>query len=284
MSDVKPDPTVQEPVLTPPQTPDPNPPIVEVETEGAAEGLQPPSQPHPLSPGGVRFEQIYARAKTAEAELILEKEARIRAEAERDLLKQGTVPTTTHTQTAREYTNAELEAMVIEGRATRDQVDDYKEQRMEKRLAAKLQAQQEQSTREHSRLQTINSELGEYLNTIPNLADQNSNERKMVRDEYSWLLSIHGADDTKLTPTEKQSLILNATRNVFGPVRTLKDRMKSPVAEVHQGNFGGNPPMRRENPDQAILDKLTPAQVTHYQKQMRAGVYKNWKEVRFKAF
>ena len=263
--------------LSPP--PDPTPPPVVEGTKVEAAPSEPVKPPHPLEPGGVRFQQIYARAKGAEEELAEERELRIRAEAERDILKSGVVTPTT-AQPEREYTNAELTAMVIQGQATQDQVDEYKEQRLEKKIAGKLRAELDARQRDAGRADRLTVEFDSYTKAIPNIGVLDSVERKQVDAEYSWLLSIHGIDPMKLTAVEKQSLALNAVRNVFGPVTSISQRVALPSGEVHMGMIGGQPPVRKPNPDQAILDGLTPDQVTHYNKMMRAGRYpKGWADV-----
>ena len=232
--------------------------------------------PHPLEPGGVRFQQIYARAKGAEEELDIERERRIRAEAERDLLKTVTpVGKTDH-----EYTHLELESMVAQGQATREQVDKYKEDRLEARLAKKLRDEWDGRTREVQRAERLAVEFSGYTNAIPNIGVQGTEERKAVDAEFDYLTQIHGVNPIKLTPTERQALALNAVRNVFGPVNSLKQRTMPAVGEIHAGSIGGIPPLTKPNPDQAILDGLKPEQVEHYNKMMRAGRYpKGWAEV-----
>ncbi|MCI0557796.1 MAG: hypothetical protein MN733_04820 [Nitrososphaera sp.] len=252
---------------------------VEKVTEKAAEKNEPVKPVHPLEPGGVRFQQIYARAKGAEEELETERERRIKAEIERDILKAGgTVSSTAPTD--REYTNAELAALVIQGQATQDQVDQYKEQRLEKKISQRLRDEFEAKQRDAGRAERLTSEFADYTKAIPNIEVQGSDERKAVDNEFNWLVSAHGLDPAKLAAIDRQSLALNAVRNVFGPVTSIRQRVASPVGETHVGSFGVVPPVQKPNPDQALLNGLKPEQVQHYEKMMRAGRYPNgWSDV-----
>ncbi|MGH9429086.1 MAG: hypothetical protein ACRD2L_22620 [Terriglobia bacterium] len=260
---VAPEPPIAEP-QTPPSTPD-----------GTPEDVTPPQ--HPLAPGGVRFEQIYARMKRAEAELALEKEAKLRAEIERDvMLRTQTAPA----QPERTYSNAELEAMIASGQATREAVDDYREKQMEKHVLEKVQRESEESRVTADRLSKANTSLNQYVVAIPNLAVEGTPERTSLNAEFDWLCNLHGVAPAKLSQVEKQNLLLNAARNVFGSVNTIGTRSTPPRVEPQMGSIGGTPPRRTANPDQAVLDALTPEQVTHYTKMMKTGRYPGgWKEV-----
>ncbi|MCI0564050.1 MAG: hypothetical protein MN733_36705 [Nitrososphaera sp.] len=266
--------------LIPPASPVPS--VSETPAEKAVEKTVEKNEPvkpvHPLEPGGVRFQQIYARAKGAEEELETERERRIKAETERDILKAG--GTTGGTTTDREYTNAELAALVIQGQATQDQVDQYKEQRLEKKISQRLRDEFEAKQRDAGRAERLTSEFADYTKAIPNIEVQGSDERKAVDNEFNWLVSAHGLDLAKLAAIDRQSLALNAVRNVFGPVTSIRQRVASPVGETHVGSFGLVPPVPKPNPDQALLNGLKPEQVQHYEKMMRAGRYPNgWSDV-----
>ena len=53
----------------------------------------PKNKVNPLSPGGMRFEQVYAKGKQAERDRDHEKELRIAAEAKLEALTKGTTST-----------------------------------------------------------------------------------------------------------------------------------------------------------------------------------------------
>src|SRR3990167_3498611 len=64
-------------------------PVAEPAVAPAAEPVAEPEKKHPLEPGGERFNQVYARAKTAEARMQEEREGRIRAETEAQVLREA---------------------------------------------------------------------------------------------------------------------------------------------------------------------------------------------------
>ena len=236
-------------------------------------------KPHPLEPGGIRFNQIYARAKSAEEELEIEREKRIRAETERDLAK-SSPPSAPATTATKEYTDDELIAMLASGQATQAQVDSYKEDRLEQRVTKKLEARLDGRQRDESRSVKLSVDFNEYMKAIPNIGVQGTEERKAVDAEFDWLVETHGANPTRLTPLDRQSLALNAVRNVFGPLGSLRQRTTPPVGEIHRGSIGGVQPLTKPNPDQTLLDALKPEEVAHYEKMMRAGRYTNgWADV-----
>ena len=166
-------------------------PVLDVQDDG--KGGDPVKPIHPLEPGGVRFNQIYARVKAAEAQIDVEREARIRAEAERDLYRQAP-PVTPQPTPEREHTNADLEGMIATGQATREQVDEYKEKRMERRLRSTLKAELDGARKDDERTVLLSREIGTYTRAIPNVAVAGTPERARVDAEFQWLVQTHNID------------------------------------------------------------------------------------------
>lgn len=246
-------------------TPDPDP-------EGSEpDGHDTTPKPHPLAPGGDRFQQIYARWKHAEE--------RNQSLESRILSLEQSLRQPTQTPASPVYTDEQLETMIINGQITRGQADGYRAKQTKDALKAELKAELDKELAESRMSNGLVTEFNKYVANIPSIATVGSPERMRVDTEFDWLVSVYGLDPQKLAPIDRQRLALNAVRNVFGPSTERKPQQQVNNG-THQGSFGGNPPMKKPNADQKILDGLTPKEVEHYKKLMKVGKYPGgWKDV-----
>ncbi len=252
-------------------------PETELEPESEPPVLEPTPETrvHPLAPGGKRFEQIYAQSKQAQRERDEERDRRIAAEAQLQLLQQ---PKPNPDQN-KEYTWAELDIMIAQGRITRDDAEAHREQVVERRLAKKLRDDFDQTTRSATREQALTQSIVEYIGVAPALTNPGSPDRQRVDREIEWLARVQGYDLNKIAASDRKSLELTALRTVYGPIESFNKKNQRKV-ETQQEMPGGTPPSGKVNPDQALLDALTPAQVKHYRKMFDSGRYPNkWKDV-----
>lgn len=236
-----------------------------------------PQAPNPLSPGGKRFEQVYAQSKQAQRDLAAERERTAALEAR--LVAVETRQTAAPKE--EEYTAAQLEAFIAENRITRADASDYlQKQTLRKAVQTAKQEIREEST-ENDRLSRLTGNVHEYLQHLPAIADVNSADRIRLEEEYEWVANVQGKQVSKLTPVEKQALQLTALRNVFGSIDSVKKRITVTDTPTSQQEIpGGTPPRRSGNPDQELLNSLSPFQVQHYKKMMGAGRYAGgWKDV-----
>lgn len=266
----------QPPVSAPPVQAPPEPVAAQV-TEPAQEApvlepapvLAPAPEPHPLEPGGVRFKQVVARShKERERADALEVDLQT-MRAELDALKRlGQTPVQTPSW-------VELEAAIAEGRITRAQANDFREKELLKHAEQAVEAK----IIERQRDNTIAAELNRYQVAVPALLDTNSDIRQRADQEFDFLMDLNGRDNRLLTPNERRRYQLQAIRTVLGPAESIRVAARpqpEPTMEVHSSQTKPTP---RPNPDQEILNKLTPVEVTHYRKMMAAGQYKDWAEV-----
>lgn len=264
-------PLIPEPVdeLIPPSEPE----------VGLEEELAPPSpaaKVHPLSPGGPRFEQVYARGKQAEREAQALRERLVAAEAKLDVLSGKAEPKNEDI----EYSWDQLETFISQGRISRAEANQHREDVLERKRAKKANDEFAARTQEASRHQALSSTLQAYIAAVPAILQEDSADRQRLDTEFDWVAGVQGKDVAKLTDTERAAIQLTALRNVYGPVDSLQKREASAKLETHQGLPGGIAPKLKPNPDQAILNNLTAFQKEHYNKMMRAGRYKGgWKEV-----
>jgi hypothetical protein len=236
-------------------------PAVEPPVEAPVDELTPPTVQHPLQPGGKRFEQVYAQSKQAQRDLQDERDRRIRAEAQLELL--GKPAQTAPAEKVYEWD--ELEPMIASGQITRADAYRHREAVLKKDLKTQLQTDFQRESGEAARMGALNKVFTDYMSAAPEIQNSTSQQRMRVDQEFDWLVSVQGKDATRLNPVERKALEVTALRNVLGPVETLNKRM-SPTTETHQGSVGGQRPQGPANPDQKMLDDLSPRQIEHYNK------------------
>jgi hypothetical protein len=215
-----------------------------------------------------RFDQVWARSKKAEerekhlqTELQREREERIRLE-ERAKVQQ-------EQQTQKEYTWAELENFIAEGKLTRDQAQEYKDKQTEQRLERKFKAEREQ----YSSNAEILNEIEQYKKHIPDVMEPGSESRLKYEQEYSYLV-------TKLKYPANYATQLAATRAAFGDLEKVKK-----VAPSKQTLTSREPFMETHTPQpskqmtKSFKDTLPDYKVKHYEKMMKSGLVKDWKGV-----
>ena len=253
-----------------------DPPVVEPNADVHEEPiLEPnPQTTQPLQPGGQRFEQVYALRKQAERDRDAERERRIRAEAQLELLTKSRTPA------EKVYDWPELEAMIAQGQITRADAQRHREDVVRETVKRELKNDLTKETTESTRINALSKGIYDYVVAIPDLQNAENATRQRVDREFDWLVSVQGRDPATLGPAERKALELTALRTVLGPIESLAKRTASPHAETHQGFTGGIPPSRTANPDQKLLDALTPQQVEYYNKMFKVGKYPNkWKDV-----
>jgi len=251
-----------EPLLEPEGTPDPDPKKSTV---------------HPLTPGGRRFEQVYAESKQAKRDLAHERELRIAAEAKLSVLEK---PGTTTVDNEPEYEWPQLEEFILQGRITRADAEAHREKVITKRLSNNIKGDFTKETVTATRSQALSDNISKYVVAIPAIMTEGSDERNRLDTEFDFLASVQGLDPTKLDDIQRKALQLTALRTVLGPIDSLVKRNASPTGETHQGLPGGARPRPSTNPDQSLLDGLTKREVVHYNKMFRAGRYPGgWKDV-----
>lgn len=271
---VEPDPVPTGPV--PPQTEVP-PASVPSPVEEPSFEPEPVAGKHPLEPGGKRWNEVYARAKRAEAALQREREQRIRAETELEVRKQ--TPASPAPSGERVLSWDELEKGIETGQLTRAQANDYRDGVIERRVTEKLEKKVMATTSDQTRGQSLSSELTRYKQAVPNIVQLGTPERDKLESEFAWQLSTYGVTDPRtLTATQRTSLELAATRAVFGPVESLERKTTVPKRETHQETSGDTG--RSTGPVKDSLNDLSPDEKAFYTKMIKLGKYDGWEAVR----
>jgi len=167
-------------------------------------------------------------------------------------------------QPARDYSKAELQQSVDDGKLSQAQADEISEQQLERRLAARTQtavAQSAQTTR-------VQTEIDAYKDALPAIMEEGSDERAKVQAEYQYLVGL-GHPATLVTEA-------TALRAAFGPASGLQKgrRVKEPHQEGDSGagdsgaGGGGGEPAAPKN--------LSKERKVHYQRQIDRGFYDGW--------
>lgn len=244
--------------------------------------LEPEDEPnvaqrvHPLAPGGKRFEQIYAKGKSAEREAHDLRDRLLVAEAKIDALTGKTKAE----ETKSEYTWSELETFIQQGRITRADAEAHREEVMTRNLTNRVRGDFAAEARQTTREQSLTQTLQDYVAAVPSILEEGSPDRVRLDEEFDFLASVQGFDPAKVDGVQRKALQASALRAVYGPVDSLRKRSAPAKVETTQGLPGGARPAGVVNKDQEVLNKLSKSQVAHYRKMMDAGRYKGgWKDV-----
>ena len=217
-----------------------------------------------------RFDQVWARTKKAEAkaaeleaERQQEREARIRLE-ERLAAKEAVKAAEP------EYTREQLKVFIEEGKITEAQADEYREKLIEQRLERKFKEKLDKE----STATKILGEIDQYKQLIPDVMVPGSESRQKYEQEYKYMVRELGLPDNYATQ-------LAATRAAFGDLSMVKTRTATKQAVVSRESFeethtASNGSQKATKP---FRDTLPQYKIEHYEKMIKAGVHKDWKEV-----
>jgi len=232
----------------------------------------------PLEPGGERFKQVWARAKSAEAERDRLREEAQREREERIRYEERLKAQEETKKTAEpEYSWDQLEAAIAEGKITRAWANDYREKLVADKATREAERRLEQKLASTSQESTVFSELDRYKKAAPEILQQGSEERTKVEREYAYMVQV-----LKFPPTHATELA--ATRAALGDLDTVERRVQAkkaatrePFMETHSST---QKPQQKKNDPIAELEK-DPRRKAHYEKLIRAGRYPNgWDSVR----
>jgi hypothetical protein len=234
---------------------------------------------HPLEPGGKRFNEVVARAHKAEDErrelreqLQREREERIRLEERQKVVEETKVKTAQ----AQELSWQQLEDLIAEGKTTRAEANQYRENiaqqkaiaEAEKRLAAKLDTEKRQAR--------VQGDLEAYKREVPAILQEGTPERQKVADEYRYMIEVLGYAHGLQTE-------LAATRAALGTIDTVKQRKTAAQAAresretfVETATSGKG----TSRPASDSIKGLTQRERDHYEREIAKGRYSGWAEVK----
>jgi hypothetical protein len=169
------------------------------------------------------------------------------------------------------YTKAQLKAAVDAGSITQEQADDQWERQREAELTARAETVALEAVSRQTTQERITSDLSEYKRLKPEIMDPGSETRAKIADEYKYLVETGSA---KSVATE-----LAAIRAVLGPLDKLKNASKARRAPEHEEQGGSGGEGKTQKTGNALVDKLDTRWRDHYDKGIKQGRYKDWKEV-----
>lgn len=272
--------TVVEPVVE--QQPVEQPVAQELVTpEPAAAAVEPePAKPHALEPGGERFQQVWARAKAAEARMQEERDARIAAETEARILRESR-DKSDQPKAEKELSWTELKALVTDGKLSESEALEYREKVVAEKAAKAAEQRITSKLTSQSTAARIDAEIERYKDAIPDVNVLGTDERKKFDTAFRFQVEFAGMDPKSHTTQ------LTALREVYGPperaVQYAKTKGKGTsgaesYADTSNGGRGPAPATK------AWHDKLPAHEKAHYERMIERGRYgepaKAWDNVK----
>lgn len=231
-------------------------------------------EPNPLEPGGERFKQVWARAKSAEAEREAARQEAQREREERIRLEERLkAREESPSQQEPEYTWDQLEAAIAEGRITRQWAQDHREKVVAKRVAKEVLSKVESQTQTLQHTNTVQSEIDRYVMAIPEIKQTGSVERTKIEQEYNYLVGHLGYPPTIATQLAATRAALGSIDTVERTVQAKRSSTKEPFMETHSSARKPQPVAKRH------IDGLDARTKAHYEKMIANGRYASWDEV-----
>ena len=202
--------------------------------------------PHPLQPGGARFEEVYARMRQAE-----DRAARAEGMYQQSLQQQRPQP-----QGPVYVDPNQLQALVDQGRITPMQAADILSRQNAQAAATQTVTQAVQMQTLAGKLQVAKTEVDQYISKIPSLRDNTSQDFQRVSEEAYRL-----SDDMGLPVTDLrvQRAALRATYGTLDRIASTQQAREQsrtsslPHVETRSGgrpigNPNGNDPLKDVDP------------------------------------
>lgn len=207
-------------------------------------------------------------------ELQQEREARIRLE------EQFKTQQKTNQQNEKIYSLAELRQFVDDGKISQDQADAIYENQQEKKFQQKLDQRLNEHLQTTETSRQIDTKLNAYLEVMPDLLTEGSENRNKVAAEYTRLSNIFGAP--KADSVEDKKMQVAALEAAFGDVNALKQSKmndytrESRETEQETAGQGEDAPTAEE---EKVMKKLDKRRRDYYKKMIDKGFYSGWTDV-----
>lgn len=209
---------------------------------------------HPLEPGGVRFNEVYARMKESER-----RETELRERLARLEGQVQTQPPAHTTQQPQFYTADQLQALVDQGRISPAKMAEQLAWQAKELAKRELRTEWVSDQRKTTALQEVN----QYLDKIPALANQSSAEFAKVRRA-----AFEIADETGMDVGDPR-VQKRALRETFGTLDRIAQTAKlqdysRQHADTHVETAGGGGANRTQQTDP--LKNVPPELLAHWKR------------------
>ena len=171
------------------------------------------------------------------------------------------------------YTRKELNAAVEAGQISRDQADEVWDTQVRTEATEVAARTAREVVVGNATKERIDADLASYKRLKPEIMDKSSETRGKIVEEFTYLVGIGKPRD--------EATELAAIRAVLGPLEKLERVARaSRSEESHQESGGsGSGDRPKGGGGKGLVDKLDARAKEHYEKGIKQGRYKDWKEV-----
>jgi len=186
----------------------------------------------------------------------------------------------TEEQNKKIYTLPELRAFVEKEQISQAQADGIYEQQQKDSVKLQVDTAVKDHLTTSDDRRAVETKLDAYLQVLPDLMSEGSDNRAKVATEYTRLSGIFGlpAADS----LEDKKLQVEACHAAFGDATQFKQHIERDISkkerETEQG-LGSNDGETITDEDQKTMKKLDAKQKKYYQSMIDKKFYKDWKEV-----
>jgi len=181
------------------------------------------------------------------------------------------------------YTRAQLRDYVESNELTQEQSDVIWDTQVELQTDTKIKnavATASSTTDAKMTAQDLSNKVGAYIELLPDLTVDDSDDRNKVSKEYDALERVMGKQPRGSEAELKTQLA--ALERAFGPVDKLRGKLKSRVEEPEtMESLGeGEGSEGSEAPKSGVFKDLSKDRKAYYQQGITAGRYKDWDAVK----
>jgi hypothetical protein len=215
--------------------------------------------------------------KAAESEAALRKEledariAQARAEGEASALSNQPEPEAPKAEPEKQYTRAELQALVDDSTISEIERDQRLEDQLRVKILAEVRAENKVQNDANQSANKTQGEFDAYTKMRPDLLVKGSPDHNLASEEYAKLLKM-GCEPGALTE-------LIAVRNKFGPsekIQEINDR------ETHAEGAGGQTGDPASQKSSGWRGDCSKDEVAYYEEMIKTGQYSGEADPNFK--
>lgn len=218
-------------------------------------------------------------------ELQSERDARIRLEEQIRTLQQAPATQVQNQQTApvaKIYTLAELRMAVEKETISQEQADVVWANQQDDKVDTRVQKALDNFTTQTTSNAAVDSGLQAYLDLLPELNENGTDERKKVTTAYNSLTAVLGVPKVAGSVEDKQ-IQLAALNNCYGSAAALRQKQLNDKdtlehRDTHEESVGDAEPASEK--DAKFVKSLTAAKRAYYTRMIASNQYTGWDQVK----